>query len=125
MYGRLRFFGKDGFRRGGSKVNGMAKGRQRRDNFEDISSYSSKRAVRRNQKKKKRTGLKVFLSILCVLFVLVGGVLVYASTFMLGELKTTTITKDKRPASQISRCSAWTRGRMTARSPGAAMRSWC
>ncbi len=95
LYGRLRFFGKDGFRRGGSKVNGMAKGRQRRDNFEDISSYSSKRAVRRNQKKKKRTGLKVFLSILCVLFVLVGGVLVYASTFMLGELKTTTITKDK------------------------------
>lgn len=73
----------------------MAKGRQRRDNFEDISSYSSKRAVRRNQKKKKRTGLKVFLSILCTLFVLIGGALVYASTFMLGELKTTTITKDK------------------------------
>ena len=73
----------------------MAKGRQRRDNFEDISSYSSKRAVRRNQKKKKRTGLKIFLGFLFTLFILVGGVLVYASTFMLGGLKTTTITQDK------------------------------
>ena len=50
----------------------MAKGRQRRDNFEDISSYSSKRAVRRNQKKKKRTGLKIFLGFLFTLFILVG-----------------------------------------------------
>lgn len=73
----------------------MAKGRQRRDEFEDISSYSSKQAYRRNQKKKKKTGLKVFLSVLFTLFILVGGVLIYISTFMLGGLKTTTITKDK------------------------------
>lgn len=79
----------------GAWVCAMAKGRQRRDNFEDISSYSSKRAVRRNQKKKKRTGLKIFLGFLFTLFILVGGVLVYASTFMLGGLKTTTITQDK------------------------------
>ncbi len=73
----------------------MAKGKQRRDNFEDISSYTSKRALYRNQKKKKRTGLKVFLGFLFTLCILVGGLLVYASTFMLGGLKTTTITKDK------------------------------
>ena len=73
----------------------MAKGKQRRDSFEDISSYSSKQAYRRNQKKKKRTGLKIFLGFLFTLFILVGGVLIYASTYLLGDLKTTTITKDK------------------------------
>ena len=61
----------------------MAKRKQRRDEFQDISSYSSKQAYKKNQKKKKRTGLKVFLSFICVILVL------------LGDLKTTTITKDK------------------------------
>ena len=37
----------------------MAKRKQRRDEFQDISSYSSKQAYKKNQKKKKRTGLKV------------------------------------------------------------------
>lgn len=73
----------------------MAKRKQRRDEFQDISSYSSKQAYKKNQKKKKRTGLKVFLSFICVILVLVGGVMVYASTVLLGDLKTTTITKDK------------------------------
>ena len=73
----------------------MAKRKQRRDEFQDISSYSSKQAYKKNQKKKKRTGLKVFLSFICVILVLVGGVMIYASTVLLGNLKTTTITKDK------------------------------
>ena len=73
----------------------MAKKKQRRDEFQDISSYSSKQAYKKNQKKKKRTGLKVFLSFICVILVLVGGVMIYASTVLLGDLKTTTITKDK------------------------------
>ncbi len=73
----------------------MAKRKQRRDEFQDISSYSSKQAYKKNQKKKKRTGLKVFLSFICVILVLVGGVMIYASTVLLGGLKTTTITKDK------------------------------
>ena len=72
----------------------MAKRKQRRDEFQDISSYSSKQAYK-NQKKKKRTGLKVFLSFICVILVLVGGMMIYASTVLLGGLKTTTITKDK------------------------------
>lgn len=73
----------------------MAKGKQRRDEFEDISSYSSKQAYRRNQKKKKKTGLKVFLGILFSLLIVIGGVLIYASTFLLGGLKTTNISRDK------------------------------
>ena len=73
----------------------MAKRKQRRDEFQDISSYSSKQAYKKNQKKKKRTGLKVFLSFICVILGLVGGVMIYASTVLLGDLKTTTITKDK------------------------------
>ena len=73
----------------------MAKRKQHRDEFQDISSYSSKQAYKKNQKKKKRTGLKVFLSFICVILVLVGGVMIYASTVLLGDLKTTTITKDK------------------------------
>ena len=73
----------------------MAKRKQRRDEFQDISSYSSKQAYKKNQKKKKRTALKVFLSFICVILVLVGGVMIYASTVLLGDLKTTTITKDK------------------------------
>lgn len=73
----------------------MAKRKQRRDEFQDISSYSSKQAYKKNQKKKKRTGLKVFLNFICVILVLVGGVMIYASTVLLGDLKTTTITKDK------------------------------
>ena len=72
----------------------MAKGRKQRDTFEDISSYSSKQAYRRNQKKKKRTGLKVFLGILFTLFIAVGGVLLYASSVLLGDLTTTVITEN-------------------------------
>ena len=35
------------------------------------------------------------MSFICVILVLVGGVMIYASTVLLGDLKTTTITKDK------------------------------
>ena len=114
----------------------MAKRKQRRDEFQDISSYSSKQAYKKNQKKKKRTGLKVFLSFICVILVLVGGVMIYASTVLLGDLKTTTITKDKtelgiseetnrKRALRILRCSAWMPAIMTAVPlPGAATPLW-
>ena len=104
----------------------MAKRKQRRDEFQDISSYSSKQAYKKNQKKKKRTGLKVFLSFICVILVLVGGVMIYASTVLLGDLKTTTITKQNRKrALRILRCSAWMPAIMTAVPlPGAATPLW-
>ena len=112
----------------------MAKRKQRRDEFQDISSYSSKQAYKKNQKKKKRTGLKVFLSFICVILVLVGGVMIYASTVLLGDLKTTTITKDKtvfpkkqnrKRALRILRCSVWMPAIMTAVPlPGAATPLW-
>lgn len=72
----------------------MAK-KQKTGSFEDISSYSSKDAYRRNKKKKKRTGLKAFLGILFSLFIIVGAFLLYVSTYLLGDLKTTSITKNK------------------------------
>ena len=106
----------------------MAKRKQRRDEFQDISSYSSKQAYKKNQKKKKRTGLKVFLSFICVILVLVGGVMIYASTVLLGDLKTTTITKDiqnRKRALRILRCSVWMPAIMTAVPlPGAATPLW-
>ena len=59
----------------------MAKRKQRRDEFQDISSYSSKQAYKKNQKK-KRTGLKVFLSFICVIFGAGGRDDLYASTVL-------------------------------------------
>lgn len=73
----------------------MANSRQRRDTFEDVSSYTSNNAYRKNQKKKKRTGLKVFLGILFTLLILVGAGFLYVSTYLLGDLTTTSITKNK------------------------------
>ena len=45
----------------------MAKRKQRRDEFQDISSYSSKQAYKKNQKNKKRTGHMVFWSYICLI----------------------------------------------------------
>ena len=115
----------------------MAKRKQRRDEFQDISSYSSKQAYKKNTKKKKRNGaFKVFFELHLRYFGAGGGVMIYASTVLLGELKTTTITKDKtelgiseeqnrKRALRILRCSAWMPAIMTAVPlPGAATPLW-
>ena len=40
----------------------------------------------KNQKKKKRTGLKVFLSFICVILVLVGGVMIFVWKFLVAPM---------------------------------------
>ena len=71
--------------------------KKKRDEFEDLSSFSSNSEYKKAKKtkKKKHTGLKVFLSIICVLLILAGGGLMYLSNYLLGGLTTTTITKDR------------------------------
>ena len=71
--------------------------KKKRDNFEDLSSFSSNSEYKKAKKAKKgkHTGLKVFLSIICVLLILAGGGLMYMSNYLLGDLTTTTITKDR------------------------------
>lgn len=68
----------------------MGKGKRR--DFEDISSYSSKKAYKRNRKKKRHTGVKIFLGTVFSLCILLGAFLIYVSVFLLGGLKTTPIT---------------------------------
>ena len=63
--------------------------------FEDLSSYSSEAEY----KKSRRTGkwkkvLMVFLSLICVLMILVGCGFLYLSTYMFADLTTNSITKD-------------------------------
>lgn len=64
----------------------------RKRGFEDVSSYTSNKMYRRNQKKKKHTGLMILLGFLFVLCIVFGGLLIYVSTYMLADLKTTVIT---------------------------------
>ena len=65
--------------------------------FEDVSSFSSRSAYKksRRSKKKKHKGLKAFICFLCVLLLLVGGGMLFISNYLLGGLKTTSITKDR------------------------------
>ena len=63
--------------------------------FEDLSSYSSEAEY----KKSRGTGkwkkvLMVFLSLICVLMILVGCGFLYLSTYMFADLTTNSITKD-------------------------------
>lgn len=71
--------------------------KKKRDDFEDLSSFSSNSEYKKAKKAKKgkHTGLKVFLSIICVLLILAGGGIMYISNYLLGDLTTTTITKDR------------------------------
>jgi LCP family protein required for cell wall assembly len=65
--------------------------------FEDVSSFSSDSAYRKTQnaKKGRHKGLKIFISIVCILLIVSGSVVLYASNFVFGGLTTNTITKDK------------------------------
>ncbi len=74
------------------------------DGFQDISSYKSKQAYNMSgkPKKKKHTGLKVFLTILCVLFIAVGAGMLYVSNYLLAGLTTTEITRDKEELGIVS-----------------------
>lgn len=66
-------------------------------NFEDLSSFSSSSEYRKTKKAKKgrHPWIKVFISFFCILFILVGGGMIYVSQYLLGGLTTTSITKDR------------------------------
>lgn len=73
----------------------MAK-RMKEQAFEDVSSYSSSREYKKRKKNRRgRAVARGFLSVLCVLLILSGVGLIYISTSLIGDLTTTTITKDK------------------------------
>ena len=72
----------------------MARAKQRRTSFEDISSYTSKQAYKKNKKKKKKTGLIAFLSVIFSVLIVLGGGLMGVSAFVLSDLDTTTIAQD-------------------------------
>lgn len=72
----------------------MAK-RTRDQAFEDVSSYSSSKEYKKRKKNRRgRTVLKSIAGVLCVLLILFGAGLMYISTNLIGDLTTTTITKD-------------------------------
>ena len=72
----------------------MAREKRRKISFEDISSYTSKQAYKKNKKKKKKIGITVLMSIVFTALIVLGGGLMAVSAFVLGELTTTTIAKD-------------------------------
>ncbi len=72
----------------------MAK-RTRGQAFEDMSSYSSSKEYKKRKKNRRgRTVVKSIVGALCVLLILFGAGLMYISTSLIGDLTTTTITKD-------------------------------
>ena len=76
----------------------MARNNSRGDyGFEDVSSFSSNSDYKKTRKAKKgrHRGIKIFISVLCVLLILFGGGLLYVSNYLLGGLTTNKITKDK------------------------------
>ncbi|MDO4460737.1 MAG: LCP family protein [Clostridia bacterium] len=65
--------------------------------FEDVSSFNSNADYRRanKAKRKKHKGLKALICVFCVLLILVGSGMLFISNYLLADLTTTTITKDK------------------------------
>lgn len=64
--------------------------------FEDLSSYSSSREYKKRRKNRRgRIVLKSIFGVLCVLMILAGTGAMYVSTELIGDLTTTTITKDR------------------------------
>ncbi len=65
-------------------------------NFEDVSSYST-HSGKKGAGKKKSKGqrvIKVLLAIVFSLLIVLGAGLIYVSTYLLGDLNTTNLTKD-------------------------------
>ncbi len=75
----------------------MAKRMKSREQaFEDMSSYSSSKEYNKRRKNRRgRTVAKSLFGVLCVLMILLGTGAMYVSTELIGDLTTTTITKDK------------------------------
>lgn len=67
------------------------------DSFEDVSSFSSDSDYKKTRRAKKgrHKGLKIFISVFCVLLIIFGGGLLYVSNYLLGGLTTNEITKDR------------------------------
>ena len=64
--------------------------------FEDMSSYSSSKEYKKRRKNRRgRKVAKSLFGVLCVLMILLGTGSMYISTELIGDLTTTTITKDK------------------------------
>lgn len=85
----------DGFRY--NSRNGMdgrnSRGSQQMQ-FEDVSSYSVESGYSKGRKKKKHTGLKVFVAIMSVLVILLGSGFLFLTQYLLGGMTTEGITKN-------------------------------
>lgn len=64
------------------------------EGFEDVSSYSSVEKRKRRKHRRGKAVLQGIAAFLCVLMILFGAGLIYISTDIIGELTTTSITKD-------------------------------
>ena len=74
----------------------MARNRQEDEQeFEDLSSYSSTSGHSRQDRPRKGPDVPKIIGIaVCVLLLLIGGIMIYAATYLLEGLTTTSITKD-------------------------------
>lgn len=63
--------------------------------FQDVSSYSGAEGKKRRKGRRVRLALQCVAGFLCVVMILFGSALIYISKDVIGELTTTTITRDK------------------------------
>ncbi|WP_099204900.1 LCP family protein [Scatolibacter rhodanostii] len=77
------------------RAQAVPQGYGAKGSFEDVSSYSSQ--GQKGPRKKKSAGRKAIEIILAVIFsllIVLGAGLIYVSTYLLGDLNTTSLTKD-------------------------------
>lgn len=76
--------------------NGAEPRGARAGQFEDLSSYSNEREYKtaKSGHKSKHKGLKVFLITFCVLILLVGGGVIFVSSYLLNGITSEPITKN-------------------------------
>lgn len=69
--------------------------RNREAGFEDVSSYSSSRDFNKRKKNKKgKTVAKSLAAVFCAILIIAGAIFIYASTYLFGDLTTTTLPRD-------------------------------
>ena len=69
--------------------------REDEQEFEDLSSYSSTSGHSKQSAPRKGPDVPKIIGIaVCVLFLVIGGIMIYAATYLLEGLTTTSITKD-------------------------------
>lgn len=63
--------------------------------FEDVSSYSSSKGKGGKKKSTTRRVVSILLAVVFSLCIVAGAALIYVSTYLLGDLNTTSLTKNK------------------------------